>query len=395
VIEQRIGQRLESGGIGRRQAAALAQAIEAEDDKERLARAEMDDEEQARYARILKEQDDLRRALERSRQRVGVEADDLRRVVAAALGRAGLALDEARTEPVGDVATFRLDPAHPAFARDAGWTDTFDDLRSRPRKRGERPGDWRREAPVLPDGRDADGIVQVHLEHRLVRRLMSRFLSQGFQERLSRLTVIEGPGALPRVVLLGRLAVYGTGAARLHEEIIPVTAIWTEAERDRKPLRPLGESGEERTLHQLEQALRQGRPAPSMAAARIAALVERDVAELRPTLAQIAAERLAAVGKLLGRRGEEEAEALASLLEQQRARIAKAAAGHDSSQLELPGIAEAERRELAADRRHWQARLTQLDLELRSEPARVRAGYQVQAHRLEPVGLVYLWPASG
>jgi hypothetical protein len=82
--------------------------------------------------------------------------------------------------------------------------------------------------------------VQVHLEHRLVRRLLSRFLSQGFQAGLSRVSVIEGPGAQPRVVLMGRLAVYGAGAARLHEEIIPVTAIWTEAERERKPLRPPG-----------------------------------------------------------------------------------------------------------------------------------------------------------
>ena len=106
------------------------------------------------------------------------------------------------------------------------------------------------------------------------------FISQGFQSGLSRISVIEGPGAQPRVVLMGRLAVYGAGAARLHEEIIPVTAIWTEAERDRKPLRALGESGEERTLNQLEEALRDARAAPAMAVARIQALVERDIADL-------------------------------------------------------------------------------------------------------------------
>src|SRR5262249_30837439 len=126
-------------------------------------------------------------------------------------------------------------------------------------------------------GRDALGVVQVHLEHRLVRRLLSRFISQGFQAGLSRVSVIEGPGAQARVVLMGRLAVYGASAARLHEQIIPVTAIWTEAERDRKPLRPLGESGEERTLNQLEEALRNARAAPKMAAARVQALVERDM----------------------------------------------------------------------------------------------------------------------
>src|SRR5262249_60741380 len=129
-------------------------------------------------------------------------------------------------------------------------------------------------------GRDALGVVQVHLEHRLVRRLLSRFISQGFQAGLSRVSVIEGPGAQARVVLMGRLAVYGAGAARLHEEIIPVTAIWTEAERDRRPLRPLGESGEERTLNQLEEALRHARAAPGMACARVQAMLEGDIAGL-------------------------------------------------------------------------------------------------------------------
>src|SRR5262249_41101593 len=147
---------------------------------------------------------------------------------------------------------------------------TFDDLRVRPRKRGERINEWRKAAPIraiafepprLPDGRDAPEVVQVHLEHRLVRRLLSRFLSQGFQLGLSRLFITEGPGAQPRVVLMGRLSVYGAGAARLHEEIIPVTAVWTEAERDGKPLRALGEIGEERTLNQLEEALRNSRAA--------------------------------------------------------------------------------------------------------------------------------------
>jgi hypothetical protein len=31
----------------------------------------------------------------------------------------------------------------------------------------------------------------------------------------------------------------------------------------------------------------------------------------------------------------------------------------------------------------------------RTEPQRIRASYDVHAHRLEPVGLVYLWPPSG
>jgi hypothetical protein len=67
VIEDRITKRLAESGIGRGQGVALARAISEENDAERLARAraEMDDEERARHERLLREQDDLRRALER------------------------------------------------------------------------------------------------------------------------------------------------------------------------------------------------------------------------------------------------------------------------------------------------------------------------------------------
>ena len=405
VVEDRITKRLAESGIGRGQAAALARAIADENDAERLARAraEMDDEERARHGRLLQEQDDLRRALERSRERVGVDPHDLQRVATAALSRAGLELDSARGDPVGKVSTFRLDPANPAFTKDAGWDDAFDDLRIRPRKRGERIGEWRRKAairaiafepPVLDDGRDASDVVQVHLEHRLVRRLLSRFLSQGFQSRLSRVSVIFGPGAQPRVVLMGRLAVYGANAQRLHEEIIPITAIWTEAERERRPLRPLGESGEERTLNQLEEALRDARQAPGTAIARIQALIARDIDDLVPTLEKIADERLLTVGAQLVNRGEQEARSLTELLEQQRSRIGKAAKDFNPDQLTLDLVPE-ERREREADRRHWETRLARLERELREEPKRIRESYKVRAHRLEPVGLVYLWPVSG
>jgi ERCC4-related helicase len=406
VIEKRITDRLAQGGIDRGAAAALAKAIEEETDAERLvrARAEMNDDERARYERVVAEQQELRNALERSRERVGVKPDDLQRVVSAALARAGVNLDADGAEKVGDTNTFRLDPNDPAFAKEPGWQDTFDDLRGRPRKRGERIGEWRKRVPVraiafepprLPDGRDTPEIVQVHLEHRLVRRLLSRFLSQGFQAGLSRISVIEGPGAQSRVVLMGRLAVYGAGAARLHEEIIPVTAIWSESDRESKPLRPLGESGEERTLDQLEDALRHARAAPKLAVARIQMLVEHDVADLAPAFERIATERLAKVKIELAKRGEAEAKSLTELLDEQRKRIAKANAEFDPTQLELPGIADQERREREADRRHWRSRLERLENEIRDEPARIRASYDVHAHRLEPVGLVYLWPTSG
>jgi hypothetical protein len=54
---------------------------------------------------------------------------------------------------------------------------------------------------------------------------LRRFLSQGFQSKLSRVSVIYGPGAQPRVVLMGRLAVFGAGATRLHGGGLWISAI--------------------------------------------------------------------------------------------------------------------------------------------------------------------------
>jgi hypothetical protein len=236
-------------------------------------------------------------------------------------------------------------------------------------------------------------VVQVHLEHRLVRRLLARFVSQGFQSSLSRFCVIGAEGAQARVVLLGRLAIYGDGAARLHEEVLPVTAVWSDVDRMGRPLRVLGESGEETTLLRLEAALREARAAPPDASARIERTLARDIADLVPGLRTLADQRTAAVSLQLASRGETEARSLAELLARQRDRIAKAQAAFDDQQLSLDLIPE-ERRERDADRRHWRGRLDRLERELQEEPARLRQSYEVRSTRLEPVGLIYLWPGS-
>ena len=169
-------------------------------------------------------------------------------------------------DAVQGVPLFSIDPDDPAFAGGT-WAEAFDDLRVRSQARTERLKDYRARAilrrisfrpAILENGADAPDVVQLHLEHRLIRRLLARFTSQGFQDSLSRCCVVAGPGAQPRVLLLGRLALYGPGASRLHEEIIPVTAIWQEAQHghDRAPLRALGQRGEETTMAQLDTALR-------------------------------------------------------------------------------------------------------------------------------------------
>ena len=57
---------------------------------------------------------------------------------------------------------------------------------------------------------------------------------------------------------------------------------------------------------------------------------------------------------------------------------------------------ESERRQLEANKRHWDQRLQQLEQEMLTEPDRIRRVYEVTAPpRVEPVGLVYLWPVTG
>jgi hypothetical protein len=400
VIGHRLSDRLEREGIT--QAKSLAREIDEAGDEglQETAVAEMDDTTEARRARQAKEIDDLREALERSREKVGVDPDELRAVFGTALARAGTSLGAAQAGEVGGTSLFRFDPADPVFAL-GGWPEALDDLRIRRRKRSEKLKDWRATTPLravsfrpalTEDKVDAEGVVQLHLEHRLVRRLLSRFLSQGFASGLSRACVVSGPGAQPRVVLLGRLALYGPGAARLHEEIILVTAAWTEAGRGTKPLRPFGLTREAATIDQLDDAFRSPRSPASHIVERIRQWAANDASDLEPELRRRAGDRKTDAVKDLVAIGEQEAKSLRRLLEDQRTRVARAEAEPEDAQLALFPDREAEQRR--RDRRHWKAKLDRLATDIEEEPERVRQSYSVVADRLETIGLVYLWPES-
>ena len=53
-----------------------------------------------------------------------------------------------------------------------------------------------------------------------------------------------------------------------------------------------------------------------------------------------------------------------------------------------------EQRQLETNMRSWRTRLEQFERDLETEPDRIRDFYEVRATRLEPVGMVYLWPES-
>jgi len=87
-----------------------------------------------------------------------------------------------------------------------------------------------------------------------------------------------------------------------------------------------------------------------------------------------------------------EAKALAAILAGQRARIAAGVHGTDQLAFDLEGE---EQRQRERDRDHWQRRLTDIEREIADEPAQVIKRYSIKARRIEPIGVVYLWPATG
>lgn len=400
VLETRAAA-LTAQGIRRDGIAELVRGIESiEPGADAATAAEELEAARERQDALLAQLDRLRRQFERSGRGMALSPDRLRATLSAALALGGaspLALE-------GDAALDRPDtwrlPA--TLARDPSWAPTLDALRE-PRPLGEPVSAWRARSVLRPvafedTGLLGDDAVHLHLEHRVVRRLLARFATQGLLHLdLSRACLATGRPGEARVVLLGRLALFGPGAVRLHEEIVPVAARWVEPAARRGPLRPYGEEGQATTLDMLEAALSAApRSVPAQVQERLRASIAADIADLRRHLEPAAAEARARAERQLADRAEREGNEMARLLAEQRRRLTRAAADAETpAQLELNFPNEAERRQRQADQRAWQRRLELLSREEAEEPQRVRDGYAVRAARLDAVGIAYLWPASG
>lgn len=422
VLEQRLSDKL-SGRVRRAEAEKVAREIE-DEDASTADRATVDDELEAvreRKEQLAKQLDQLRNMLANSERYLGFDPDRLASAVSSSLqilGAAALAPAASGSIETAAIAADALRAGEgyeaarpapapftfPALDRQAGadpsWAETLDTLRP-PRRKGVRPWDWRRESPIrsvvftAPDAID-DEVVQLHLEHRVVRRLLGRFLAQGFvHDDLARACVGHTQDALPRAVLLGRLSLYGPAAARLHDEVIAVAARWSEPAARKGPLRPYAERAEAETLRLLDASLIAPESAGVSADVRkkLASTAAADAQDLIPHLKERAQETAARAQRLLTERGDREAREMAQILDAQRTRIDAQRRIQDPTQLRL--FADEERRQLEADRRHWEKRLGEIAAERAREPERIRASYEVKATRVEPVGLVYLWPVSG
>ena len=129
-----------------------------------------------------------------------------------------------------------------------------------------------------------------------------------------------------------------------------------------------------------------------------------DVQQLLPHLQQRGEEYAADAKAKLAERAEAEAKAMREILETQRMHINTKISEH--SKLEKKSVQDKnlnfefaiedpeEKRQLNANKRYWGQRLEMLRDELKTEPDRIREVYEVKATRIEPVGIVYLWPVS-
>ncbi|MGM0578733.1 MAG: DISARM system SNF2-like helicase DrmD [Myxococcota bacterium] len=373
---------------------------ETDADPEHRATAQRELEQARNLESLQREMSTAQRRLQNSSDKVGVDPDALRMAVEVGCRLAGAGrLEKTTVDLPGDRSCEAWLVPHEKLT---GWERTIDTLRP-PRPRDMKPWDWRRDFPprpvvFKPTDRMNDPVVHLHLEHPFVKRALSRFRAQGYgQTDLSRASIVRVPDLYePRVVAYARLSLFGKGARRLHDEMVTVSAPWTEADAGHG-LTPYEGETHARTEallgKALVQAARDDDAFPEARAERMAPFAADDFAALWPALESEADARAAEAAVDLEARGRKDAEALREILTRQ-----KKAIDDRIGQLQLDLRDDSwdprERRQLDRDRQHMEARRAELDREAEEEPRAVEELFQVELRRIVPVGLVYLWPES-
>jgi len=282
------------------------------------------------------------------------------------------------------------------------WSRTVDHLRP-PKARDEEWWEWRKREP-LPVVFDApkkmnDALVHLHLSHPFVQRVLGRFLAQGYSAHdLSRVTIVKSSrDALVRVIAFGRLCLYGAGAARLHDRLLSVAARWVEGKEDETA--PFADDADRRAIELLDEVLA-GSPSldgvPSAVQAKVLSAAPTLFARLWQRIRDDADEEAHRATRELADRGREEANALRKILLAQRNDVQRSVARLSQTTFDFGESAgdRAQQRQLERDLTHLHARYDSIGREMKTEPAQIESLYEVALTRLEPVGLVVLWPET-
>ncbi len=100
-----------------------------------------------------------------------------------------------------------------------------------------------------------EDVVHLHLEHRVVQRLLGRFIAQGFvYHDLSRACLAQTSDAIPRVILLGAVPLRPRRCP-VARGVDPGHGPLDRSQIRKAQLAPYGREAESKTLDLLEEAL--------------------------------------------------------------------------------------------------------------------------------------------
>jgi hypothetical protein len=172
-----------------------------------------------------------------------------------------------------------------------------------------------------------------------------------------------------------------------------VAARWVEGKK--VALRPFAEEGDRKAIQLLELTLAESPTLKGISDATLTHVQEAApslFSELWKTIREEADARAVEANAKLTARGRSESDALTAILEAQRAAIQRRLG--EQQRLDFSESERDQRQQFERDKKHMERRLDALGAELESEPQQIESLYQVQLHRLQPVGLVVLWPTT-
>lgn len=339
----------------------------------------------------------LNKAVAESRDLLGHRPDSLWQTIDAALKLLRYPTLEPDWPTGGRAFRFpQLDRQGPASIE---WQPSIDALRPK-RKPGEDEQIWHSHEPrpvVFEARRDRADVVQLHLEHPVVRRLIGRFYAQGFQtHELKRACVLRSGREEPIVALLARLTLYSKQGSRLHDEIVSVVAGWIEPIGRRGGLKVLAKDGkvEALRLDDLDRALGSAEPVSARVQEGLLQYATRDICELKPHLLRRVDDAMDEAREALVGVADHQAKVSEDMLRDQLRRLDVLL--HDAETKNPALLDLMDGAPLDANRKLWLQRKAEIETnELEAVPARVRASMTVAQHRVRQVGLIYLWPTAG
>ena len=182
VLEERLHEAIKFG-ISRREIDQKVAEIEnagMEPEKRAVAEDELESA-RTRQDALLVEIERLQDRLEKAKEWIGLDNDALRNAISCSLEM--LNAEPLKPEHSNGQARFQFPNLEARHGADPTWSTTIDTLR-KPPSDGRRNFEWRKNSPIrpvvfnAPPGID-DDIVQLHLQHRVVQRLLGDFFRRG------------------------------------------------------------------------------------------------------------------------------------------------------------------------------------------------------------------------